>query len=791
MVDGGKLIMSLGIDPGTVLRFADDQHLESCYGAQGAPPCRLHENDYVWSRNRIARQTSRDGIITFEQAWSGLHGPSRENKSARYGGLEQSQFSDRVVTEALRQLAPSHTGKVALAVDNSLSEDLQDKILGICSRAHFSNVDLLWRPVAILLDYLDRKPSCRLSAQSRVLVVDAESTQPEATLLGLREIEGMLVPVRHFFQKDQDALESTWSVGAAGIALAEQLVQGKNIPADELLRGAFSADFYRYRDGERVRRTWVKSGAGYAPFSFENKLEGLIAGNRLLDQLINSVLDRPSANEADVVLWNGWPFRARKLAANGTNLVMPADSVARGCRVYAERVECGLPTYREVMPSLEIMYLNPNTNRNEFDRILNGGEYLGGRTIAIEPINRFSLDRDITTLPIVLKRGDWACPKQVEFDGIPPIEEAAPVTITGEMKPGQGKLKLWIASRNNEREDFFGERRKIEINWDTMIDAPEPPQQCPETYPEEGHIFGDNAREVRQILRDYLSDNATTISSRVHFLGAQITFEALLSPVSQPKPGMFGTLHAGDSEVLQLARELGDKIYDLYPGTGKSNKANRHKYLNYMLSFAPDEFVDELRKIYRAGEELISWNTAFAPGRVFSTRNDVTLFFKYLVHESKDDGWPANPDISYTAKYFWSVFRCFCYHEEAAEIDCDLAEAVCKRICNYITYRNRNNWAPVQGETGRWARGNVANSQKFCLCALLFLTRVRRYNCPRFLREGEVLTNRVLELVEAMPRVRFVAMGFNNVNQLVLNFIRNEAEDADYQAVRGLVAEMA
>jgi hypothetical protein len=59
------------------------------------------------------------------------------------------------------------------------------------------------------------------------------------------------------------------------------------------------------------------------------------------------------------------------------------------------------------------------------------------------------------------------------------------------------------------------------------------------------------------------------------------------------------------------------------------------------------------------------------------------------------------------------------------------------------------------------------------------------------LRTGDKLTNRVLEIIEAMPKVRFAAMGFDNVNQLVLKFIRNEAEDDDYKAVSGLVAEMA
>jgi hypothetical protein len=721
----------------------------------------------------MARQTSREGMVVFEQVWHQLLASPDEDVPAGNDG--QLQFCDQIVAEALRQLAPDHSGKVALAVDNSLSENLQDMILGVCSRAHLSSVDLLWRPVAILLDYLDRNSGGRLTAQSRVLVVDAESSRPEATLLELREIDGTLVPVRRFFREDQDTLESDWRSVAATKTLAERLTHGTNIAANELLQGAFAAKFYRYRDGEHVENIWVKSGAEYVPLVFQKELDELLAGDESLDQLINSI----GETEVDLILWHGWTFRTHTFGANGKNVIMPADSVSRGCRVYAERVEHGLPTYLEVMPSLEIIYLNPNTNRNEYDEILEAGEHFGGNTIPLGPINLFSLDRDVTILTIVLRRGDWGCSKQVAFEGIPRLEEPEPVTITGEIKPGQGKGMLWISPRNDEQENLFGERRRIEINWDTMIVLPEKPQQSPDVYPEAGRIFG--------------AGRGSVITGVENLLGVHATRAAIENILKNPE-WLFGTTFVdGDDEVISLAARMADKIFETLPGN--SSQANRHKLLNYMMAYAPEIFLKELREIYAGNGPVniggnTNWNTVFAPGRVFSTTEDVTLFLEYLVRSSAEDSWPQVPDISCTAKYFWSIFRSLCYHETAAEIDCDLAESVCRRICNYIEYRNHNNWASVQGEAGQWARGNVANSQKFCLCAILFLLRVRQHNCPGFLRAGDDLTDRAIELIEAMPRVRFVSMGFDNVNQLVLNFIRNEALDADYQAVRGLVADM-
>jgi hypothetical protein len=88
-------------------------------------------------------------------------------------------------------------------------------------------------------------------------------------------------------------------------------------------------------------------------------------------------------------------------------------------------------------------------------------------------------------------------------------------------------------------------------------------------------------------------------------------------------------------------------------------------------------------------------------------------------------------------------------------------------------------------------RGSIENAKKFCLCAMLFLTRVRRYQNPGFLKRNLPLTKRVIGAVEKMPPVSFKSMEMKNVNDLVLRYIKNEADDDDESAVSGLVTEMA
>ena len=785
--------MALGIDPATTLRLADEKEVLSLFEARGIAPCRTHAPNFIWSNKRVQNQTAYEGVISFEQAWSSY---LSENDNIFTYTVEDQELSkpwDAMIAEAFQKLIKTTSGKTAIAVDNSFSEDQQGQLLSISSRGYLSNVDLLWRPVAITLDFLDRNPDSNLSGETKLLIVDAESSYPEATILELRTVDGYLIPLRKFFRKE-DALSFPLSTIKASRKLALKLADLNEEKANYLQGGEFLADFACFRNGDQISDTWIKKNHRFEPFKFSKTLAELLEEKNPFGGLVAECRQRAEECDADIILWHGWPIRCRKDLNRKTDYVMPADSVALGAKRYAERVEAGLPSYLELLPELEIYSKNHKTNHLEFFTIIEEKEYPGGRKISIDPINDFDIQKGIKSLPVILRRSDWGNVRKVEFDDLPEIEENAPITITGQLVPGQGHLGLRMSSRDG-RENLFGEKRHIDINWDTMEDfnlpGPSPEKCSPDVYPIDGRVFDEEDPEIRQCLRDVVKSGS--LDMIVNYHGHSVSFLKILVPwgyhwpwnqgqrgsptCNQPTRGVFGPNYIKDEEIDQLAKELAGIISTKDPKT-------RHKLLNYMFIYTPESFVQELRNIYSTPvtelpANAINTNTAYAVGRVFHTPADMELFFKFLINSSNDNGWPEHPTNAYTMIYFWSVFRCLCYYKETSRIDSSLATGVCQRICNYM-----NNGAASQ------------SALKYCLCALLFMTRIREHD-PSFLEPSGELVDRVIQTIEAMRPIKFPpAMGLNgndgdNLSQFTLRFIKKEVTDEDFSALEGLVTSMS
>lgn len=801
--------MALGIDPGATLRFADGAGVVSYHGAVGLPPCRSHDSGFIWNRKRIFRETSRKYMVGFEDAWFGALNPDAETYQWSSNGTELTRSWDLIVSDSLSQLIPANNGKSAIAIDNSLSEDQQDSLLSVCSRAHLTNVDLLWRPVAILLDFLRHPSGHGLKTGNRVLVVDSESSRLEATLLELRMDRGVLVPLRKAF-RDEDVVEERWVSKLATKGLSD-LLDDDELIQESLLSGEFSSDFLRYRDGEHVDSTWIRRGVRFEPFVLNTKNrtnlfdEIDVEGTDIRD-VISAVMTRAKKADVSAVLWHGWIFRNRNDLSDQVNHLMDEGCVSRGAQHYSTCIENGSPTYLEAVPELSIMSEVAGENRHEYFPIIPADEYLGGNTITVTPIDRFSLKKKIAELPIVLKRADWDCPRKVVFDGIPPVPEDTQVVITGEMKPGQGKLKLWIEAKDSDV-SLFGDRRRIEINWDTMEDL-EMSQYCgPEVYPVQGRLFDENDPDARRILKEVVRAGGP-LTKEVTYQGHVVRFNKVLEPwgyntpwgerLREPTRGLFGSKQVDDKEIETLAVELAEIIESTHSASSPAAVNKRHRFLNYMFRNTPKRFIQELRELYsETNPNIPGWNTAFAPGRVFQTSGDLAVLMKFIIDQSGDNGYPTCPDISYTAKYFWSVFRSLCYYDDPANVDAKLAANVCHCICNYLDARNANGWAPVQGETGNWMRTNIQTAQKSCLCAFLFLTRIRR-SSPLFLDypcKADSVTQRVVSTIESMPTVPFppsmlADKSLGSLDEFTLRFIRKEVGSKDYEALEGLVTSM-
>ncbi|MCD6475577.1 MAG: hypothetical protein J7K85_04840 [Anaerolineaceae bacterium] len=797
--------MAVGIDPGCTLQFVYEDEVKVCHGATGIPPSRKQDKDFIWSTKRVFRQTTHSDVASFEKVWLNLFHPDKPAFSWKNNGIEQSRDWDLMASDALNQIIPQQGGKIALAIDNSLSEDQQDKLLSVCTRARLSNVDLLWRPIAIALDFLRSKRNPGLVAGQKLIVIDSESSVPEITILDLRIQQGVVVPLRKAGHEGDKTLSSLWRSFAATKVLADALSETNTI-SKALTEGEFSADFSKYRDEGKVETSWVRCGARYESLTFNPNRHELIdrieiAGSTR-HNLINEGMAFAEEIGADAVLWHGWPFRGIEGIENKTNFVMDSASVCRGSFIYGECIDQGRPTYLEDVPELSIMSEVQGTNRYDYFVIIPSDEYPGGKVITVRPIDRFSIKQGISKLPIILKRADWESPRKVVFDGIPPLNQDSPIIISGQMKPGQGKVKLWIEAKDLEL-DLFGERKRIEINWDTMEDFEMTPYCGPEVSPVQGRVFDSDDPDARRVLKDVI-DAGGPLTRQVDYHGHNVRFSKVMQPwgyrtpwgaqLREPTRGLFGSKNIDDVEIDRLA----DQLSNIITASNAGNTNARHKFLNYMFKHAPDSFVAELKEIYSAPDPSIpGWNTAFAPGRVFQTAEDLTIFFNFIVNQSSNTGWPEIPDISYTAKYYWSVFRSLSYYDDPANVDSNLASGVCHSICNYLDFRNANRWAAITGESGRWMGVNIQTAQKSCLCALLFLTRVRK-SSTQFMEypcDHGGLAKRIITTVEAMPTVPFPAAMLTvapagSMDEFTLKFIKKEVDTEDYVVLEGLITSM-
>jgi len=313
----------------------------------------------------------------------------------------------------------------------------------------------------------------------------------------------------------------------------------------------------------------------------------------------------------------------------------------------------------------------------------------------------------------------------------------------------------------------------------------------PNVYPIAGRVFDEDDPEIRQCLREVVKSGSLDIIVNYH--GHSVRFLNVLVPwgyhwpwnqgqrgaptCNQTTRGVFGPNYIKDEEIDQLAKELANII-------SQKDLTTRHKLLNYMFIYTPESFIQELRNIYstpvnKLPANAINTNTAYAVGRVFHTPTDMELFFKFIINSSNDNGWPAYPTNTFTMVYFWSVFRCLCYYEETSRIDSSLATGVCQRICNYM-----NNAAASE------------SALKYCLCAFLFMTRIREHDSS-FLEPSGELVDRVIQTIETMRPIRFPpAMGLNgndgdNLSQFTLRFIKKEVTKEDFSALEGLVTSMS
>jgi len=797
------------------VQFAGEEGRFSAYGA--APAHGL--DTFQWSFGRLMRNSAtrtmpnlpliwqraivelapkptselRDGSIHSSWTWGDANG---DQHSTSYASL---------IGKALKDLAGQKAVDVrVLAVDNAMSDAGLDVLINSLRTAGHPTIELLWRPVAILLGLVRQNQLSFDADDPQALVLDFGAASMEVTPLEIRERDSMLVPLRRAYREDESGIVSggckfsklSWRrlVGR----LAGDVAQDAGM-TNQLLSGPFSGSFIEWVFSGKGESTWAFKGDHLVSIDLDSDLRREAFARLLKSEEWLAMLDVVNSftpEHQNRPILHGWPEDLRAMINNDFDVTAPCTA-CYGCQEYIERLAKGEPTYLEEIPQVQIVSKIEETGATDFIEIIKADEYLGGHTIPVKPITRFAVQKGMTSFPIMISRSDWDGMGRKMDVAIPRVEENTPVIINAELKPGQGHVKLWIEGAAGHK-DVFGEQRRIYLDWDRMEEFELIPYKGPEYYPVRGRIFDEDDPDIRLAVRQMV-ERVKNVEGRVNYKGHEVAFSKILNPwgattpwgaqLGEPTRGIFGSQFIDDEEVRDLSRRLTDLIGMTANCTGRMN--NRHKYLNYMFVYTSDGFLDELRGMFsQIPPDISNWNVAYAPGRVFASAADFEILLDFMIRVSGKAGWPSTPDESYTTKYFWSVFRCLCYHKDTVNVPVGKIESVLEQIARYVEFRNEHAWSAATGEIGQ-------NPKKFCLFAILFSCRLREHH-RGFLPPACVLNMKLVQAIKAesigtirFPQTMMGEVPDGTLNDYVTRFLLNEAGDADIALLSGLVTSMA
>ena len=666
------------------------------------------------------------------------------------------------IANAIRQNTPiGHAGEmVAVAIPNHLDETGQDDLISAFQALGIFNVRLLWRPIALAMSWASRNPDrakALVDSGGSLWVMDLESYGLELTELKWRlhsREPNYACPVRSYPRRndfDPDWASRHWAAKIAGD------VCGQSGRSTSLLWGPAGADFQRFLEGER-----------HGPLVFQDKEDPRrwSLGEPVHFQLHQDVVALadamgrlvPGMQPHDRILVHGWPAAhiGEHLARQLHRRIDVAGkyAVAEGAALYAQRDVKTRPTYYDTLPQYAIWVSRRDKNNQlnflwkalNDESVVDAGEkwVLSSRT---EP-DLIRLREDTLRLPQYVDKFSLLVQNKTVYDAdtlnnheasvilakrlvvdLPTMTTAqTPLRLEMVLRPASGHARFSISARDDQ--PLFLDRYSVDLSWKTAQDEPEHKGylEAREVVGRimdrpgnrelarllarrvRGEIFGPEVMHRFQILMDeyrpgHIDVDAVPVTS---LLARVLTpWGHVANPaMTQPTRGLWGSRRQfNDPELDEIAEDMGEAL--LHMGGG----GDWYKWLNQMFVYTPRAFIDQLRDELSPGQgtgHIHTWNLIIAPGRVFDNPDDFQNFIRF----SLECGF-TGPDNTYTQHYWWSFFRCLCYHKATAKVAPELVYQYLEVLCEFI---EQHDLPP-----------NTFNDQrrKYALHALLFALRLR------------------------------------------------------------------
>ena len=529
--------MSIGIDLFPYGLAVAGTDIDSNYvrlGIVGIPP-RTNES-IIWDEPHALRDSNQGEYISLTNAWSefmkktevedNIDDGSTKINYINFDGNTESKPSSDVIADAVKGNLQLSGEKVVFTIDNNLNEFKQDTLLKVL-KYQVPGVELLWRPVAIALDFLNEKRRENLDDQVQILVVDTDSYNPELTVFNLEKFKGCLVPVRNLPEPNQNLFEDYSSFELKRTFI--ETISSDSDEKDQLANGPFTADIFNFLEGNKKSNIFIRSGLSHYKFDLKDEWIEEIKHHSVNDfnfQKVKEIVhETEEYQESDYVLWNGFSSRIQnKEIFSEKETQLDNLAVARGASGYAYRLKNKLPTYLDTLPGLDILSTVEGKG-NEFLPILPPGKVEGGQTQYIpEPITHFKIEKGVKHFTSVLRNPTDHSLKKIETI-IPDhdYEDDVPVVIKGEMKPANGNARITIEGDLNHQ-DIFGERGYLEMDWKKMEAFEFTEYSGPIFYPVKGRITDDQTNI--DIVKECIEEN--DLAKYAKDLGSGAVFISLL-----------------------------------------------------------------------------------------------------------------------------------------------------------------------------------------------------------------------------------------------------------------------
>ena len=335
--------------------------------------------------------------------------------------------------------------ELVIPIPNEINEYGQEYLLRSFASKQM-NVTFVWRPVAAAIRWLDRLGREQGIGEGDWLeVVYAGPDFVECTDFRLRKEQASgrewILPVRHRpSQQDHEDLSglqlvSLFALQSAGDLLSEKSAQWEavNVCADlwQCCCGAVPDGIARpFNDGAGWKLWKPQSAADLSrikiatvEFLRESGVsQNLQKGASLLDVLCghHKAMEEKHDNESPCAIVLCGPMASKKLAGalartlgvqfsssfkRGCILYSDEDDISQGAFLYSQRLKAGLPTYYDVLPSLQIAYEDRNDQEYKWEDLVNEKEIAGGQTYHLPvPIERFLLGAGQNSLFVYLRK---------------------------------------------------------------------------------------------------------------------------------------------------------------------------------------------------------------------------------------------------------------------------------------------------------------------------------------------------------------------------------------------------